>query len=654
MSAISGICRWGGRPIDDAPLRVMASHCERAGSDSSRTAMPIEGIALQAHLWHFDRLSERERQPFAFANGSVLTWDGRLDNRDDLLVLLHHDLTDDVTDAALVAAAYVRWGIDCVQHLIGDWSFAIWDTAERRLLLARDYVGNRPLYYIDLGDGVAWASNLDALAAAFDRYSQPNDAYIAGKLTYGVPPGVTPFTGIHALRAGHLLTASKAAGLTVRRYWIYAPTRIRYRDVQEYAEQMRSLLIDAVRVRLRANRRVWAHLSGGWDSSSIVCIADGLIRRGQVDAPSLQPVSGMVSASPESDEAPFISAVERWCGLTTVRHESESDLPVLDELLGQRRPYPHRPARSLEAEVHRAGDRIVLSGELGDAVMIRGSRSIVSLLEPLHEGRPLEFIRLCLARAAHRQRPVTVLLKQLVLMGYLPRLEARQRARRQQQQARQSQMTYQDDATRFGVTHECYALASPTVTLPTPSVEGFPLVKRGMVANLYSAADMGALSNSDLAPDILRTYPYSHRPLVTFMLGVPQLAFWDPIVSRSGMRRAMQGILAPEILARSSKCDVAPALNRWMRDWRQSFDPASLGAIGQWELVRRSFVLPSAVESSIAELTHGRGPSDFLIAALYLEAWLRSLDVDKFSVRHLLREPGQATMTVAHAGRTGA
>jgi asparagine synthase (glutamine-hydrolysing) len=635
MSALSGICHWDGRAIDASQLRVMAAHCKPAGPDGGGVVAPMDGIAMQAHVLHFDRTSAAERQPYRFGPGSVLTWDGRLDNRDDLLVLLDHDLKDDVTDAALVAAAYNRWGVDCAQRLIGDWSFAIWDGAERRLVLARDYMGNRPLYYLEIPSGLAWSTSLDALADTYDRYSQPNDAYIAGKLTFGVRPEMTPFKGIFALRAAHLLVTTRTSGLTIRRYWTYEATRIRFRHTFEYAEQMRTLLIDAVRVRLRSNRRVWAHLSGGWDSSSIVCIANALIRRRQVETPAVQPVSGVTSGSPESDETPFIEAVERWCGLTSVRRESVSRLPVFDELLGSRRPYPHDMAKSLEAEVHTSGDRIVLSGELGDAVMIRGSRSLVSLLEALHEGHPIRFIKLCLARAEKRQRSLPAVFKHLILTGYFSRYQTSQVKRRLK--TKLPDIAAHDQAAQFGLTRECFALASAERP-EYPSALEFPIVKRGMVETFYSVADSGALSNSDLAPGILRTYPYSHRPLVTFMLGVPQLAFWDPEFSRAGMRRAMTGILAPDILTRSSKCRPEPALHRWQREWRETFNPAALGAINQWRIVGHNYVLSSSIERAIAELALGKGPSHFLVTSLYLEAWLRSLDLAGSSASHDVRE----------------
>jgi asparagine synthase (glutamine-hydrolysing) len=233
MSALAGIWWWDGRPVADALVQTLHEQSRPAGPDGGGTVRPLPGLALQAHLLHFDRHSAEERQPHVFGAGSVLCWDGRLDNRDDLLLSLHHDLDTVDSDAALVAAAYTRWGEDCFRRLVGDWSLAIWDAPERRLLLARDYCGNRPLYYRATPEGVAWATRLDALLVAFDLGTSPNEEYIAGRLTTGVPPGVTPYKTIQNLRGGHWLLASAQRQVAVRRYWMFAPRTLRYRDLHD-------------------------------------------------------------------------------------------------------------------------------------------------------------------------------------------------------------------------------------------------------------------------------------------------------------------------------------------------------------------------------------------------------------------------------------
>ena len=97
------------------------------------------------------------------SRGRVLHWDGRLDNRNDLIPLLADLLRDDTSSPAIALAVYDRWGIDGLVHLIGDWSIVIQDETNRATILASDFAGVRPLYYAVQGGQVLWASRLQAL-----------------------------------------------------------------------------------------------------------------------------------------------------------------------------------------------------------------------------------------------------------------------------------------------------------------------------------------------------------------------------------------------------------------------------------------------------------------------------------------------------------
>jgi asparagine synthase (glutamine-hydrolysing) len=628
MSAIAGICFWDGRPVPESHLAVLAQHSRAVGPDGGDTATPAPGVALQAHALHFDRLSANERQPYLFGPGSVLTWDGRLDNREDLLLTLHRDLADDVSDAALASAAYVKWGIDGLRRLVGDWSLAIWDAAERRAVLARDYIGNRPLHYIELAGGFAWATSPHALAVCFNRLADPDDDYVAGRLVYGVPPGVTPFREVRALRPGHLLIATEAAGVSVRRYWTFDPATIRYRDPHDYTDRLRELLTEAVRARLRSHRPVWAHLSGGFDSSSIVCVADTLIKRSHVEATAVQPLSWITSSSPESDESPFIEAVERWCGLSAVKREWRPAHPTFDELLQQDSPEPVFSDLLLEAPVHAAGDRVVLSGELGDLVMVKGSVHALSLLEPLHERKPLQFLKDCLIYAKRRKRPLPAIIFRTLWDAYAPARmrEAMAWRRRYAKLARARQVPPRAIADIFGVTERLLAVARRSGP-DHPSVGAFPIVKRAFVTALYQVAGHSALSNRADAGHVRLTFPYSHRPLVEFMLSAPQRAFWTPHASRTGMKLALSEVLPPELMTRTSKGNPTTAIERSAQTWdgvlARSMVPRD--PVATWQLITRNYVQLKALTRATESLFAGQAPDDFLRECLAVEAWLRGM-----------------------------
>jgi len=128
----------------------------------------------------------------------VLHWDGRLDNRDDLLLRLRDALAGDNSNAAIARATYERWGVDGLVHLIGDWSVVIRDHVKRTTVLASDFAGVRPLYYqVDAGH-VLWSSRLETLVSV-TGISGLDEQYIAGFLMFGGYPNRTPYQGIYSV-----------------------------------------------------------------------------------------------------------------------------------------------------------------------------------------------------------------------------------------------------------------------------------------------------------------------------------------------------------------------------------------------------------------------------------------------------------------------
>jgi asparagine synthase (glutamine-hydrolysing) len=627
MGAIAGIYSWDGRPVSEADLAAMTICCRPAGDDGGHTTHVQPGLAMQAHVLRFDRHSASERQPHCLADGSVLTWDGRLDNRDDLLLALHRDVPAEPSDVVLVAAAYNRWGLErTLLRLVGDWTFALWEASEQRIIIARDYMGVRPLYYRQTTESLAWSTSLAALTIDSPNCPPPDEAYIAGLLTTGLPPDLTPYKGVRILGPGHVLFASRSSALTVRRYWTYSPSRIRYRDAQAYTDHLRELLIEAVRVRLRTTQPTWAHLSGGWDSSTVVCLSHALIQCGLVAAKAVHPLSIVSSRSPESDESTYISAVERWCGLKSERYEFET-YPTMEALIARRSPVRWVP---FEVPVRSAGDRFILTGHLGDLVMGQGARQ--ALVEPLHEGRPLETLRLCLTRARAMQRPIWLTLAQLARLMYAPRVLNRALQARENKRELARKPGQAVGAAAHGVTPALFSHA-PDPGWNHPSAAAFPAVKRYMVMRLYRVADTLSGVEQPLDMWTWRTHPFSHRPLVEYMLATPSLAFWDPKGGpRLGMRRALTDILPPEILARTTKGRPEAVLTRAHRDWGGALadvDGLTSATVSTWEVVRRGYVDSKVLA---CEMTAWQNASPLpqvlnIAECIYVEAWLRSLSL---------------------------
>jgi asparagine synthase (glutamine-hydrolysing) len=222
-------------------------------------------------------LSEAGRQPMANADGSLqITFNGEIYNfqqlRNELESLGCQFRTR--TDTEVILYAYEQWGTDCLAKLRGMFAFGIWDARRRRLVLARDRVGKKPLFYAQLGDRFHFASELQGLLADTGVPREVHPPAIDAYLSYGyIPAPLTAFESIHKLPPAHFLTLdlSREECLPrVERYWSldYLPKLEIGED--EACEALREKLTEAVRLRMISDVPLGAFLSGGIDSSIVV------------------------------------------------------------------------------------------------------------------------------------------------------------------------------------------------------------------------------------------------------------------------------------------------------------------------------------------------------------------------------------------------
>src|SRR5262249_4832775 len=124
--------------------------------------------------------SQRETQPYVTLSGAVITWDGRLDNRTELVAQLPPLVSINSTDVVIVAAAFEKWGSACFARLIGDWALSIWNPREPSLFLAKDPIGTRHLYYSLEKDHIIWSTTLDPLVRHAGKTFALDEQYVAG------------------------------------------------------------------------------------------------------------------------------------------------------------------------------------------------------------------------------------------------------------------------------------------------------------------------------------------------------------------------------------------------------------------------------------------------------------------------------------------
>jgi asparagine synthase (glutamine-hydrolysing) len=224
-------------------------------------------------------LSPAGHQPMGGEPGAVwLVYNGEIYNylelRAELQEYGHIFRTD--TDTEVIRAAYQHWGPECLSRFNGIWAFTLWDHARQCLFMARDRFGVKPLYYSEQDGKFAFASEIKALVGRQGIRFDPDDTAIYQYLVDGVLPnpqgGQTFFRGVQGLPPGHAMTVQRHAA-TRQRYWtLPSPAqRLPQGAAVDAVARYRELFLDAVRLQLRADVPVGTCLSGGLDSSSIVC-----------------------------------------------------------------------------------------------------------------------------------------------------------------------------------------------------------------------------------------------------------------------------------------------------------------------------------------------------------------------------------------------
>jgi asparagine synthase (glutamine-hydrolysing) len=318
--------------------------------------------------------SLHERQPAVAATGElVVTADARIDNRGELIagLRLNGNAKEQITDAELILKAYEKWGERCPGKIIGDFAFAIWDSANRCLFCARDALGIKPFYYYSDSQKFLFGSELRQIFAEPSVQHEPNEGMIAEYLACELASQEeTLYRGIFRLPPGHSLLVGP---LTLRkeRYWDIDPSQtLGCKSDGDYAEQFLALFKETLRSHLRSYRPVGIYLSGGLDSSSIVALAQSLYRDGLVAGPGIEAFA-LVFPGLACDESAYIEEVVKMWGLKcNVTVPDRQDTALYAEQACRYRDLPDYPNAAilnfLRPITRQQGVRVLLTGLGGD------------------------------------------------------------------------------------------------------------------------------------------------------------------------------------------------------------------------------------------------------------------------------------------------
>jgi asparagine synthase (glutamine-hydrolysing) len=542
----------------------------------------------------------------------VLYWNGRLDNRNDLLILLADSLGGETSNAAIALAAYERWGTNGFVRLVGDWSVVVNDHSNRTIVLASDFAGVRPLYYSVQKGRVLWSSRLQSLVDA-TGISELDEQYVGAFLLFGACPYRTPYKGIYSVPSGHAVCVSCMETKILRFWTLPIRDEVRYRSEHRYEEHLRALFREAVSVRLQTEAPVLAELSGGLDSSSVVSMANHLIRSGVVPATSLTSVSYVWQ---NSIDEPFIREMESFCGIEGV-HISTHEVPLISESqVGIAFPEILQPLRkSVAIAAHRLGANVILTGQNGDLMMGNWFDDSLQVAGSLHG---LRFARACkeaLAWSKILRLPIYRVLWRAVAAA-LPTTFA--------------------PAAIYAASDGSYMARSAETSLAPVLMDrvessesgGFfsnawmeaPPERRKHFRSLSRMLELRSLQTPEQMQYLDYTHPFAHRPLVEFLLTVPADVLCRPGEPRRLMRAALSDHWPVRLRRRKSK-------GLFNVPWQEALSPLACVLLNapQLQLVERGIVDRTSVLSRLRRLSAGLDCNQAQLRNIILfELWLRN------------------------------
>lgn len=611
MSILLGVCTDHGSPASETILRERARATARYAIGSAFIHLKGRiGMAWQPYGSHprFDL----ECGPVADDLENVLSFDGRLDNFRELAHLLGLP-GQNTSDAGIALAAFARWGKTSFGKFIGDWAIVAWSEREDTLFLGRDHAGTRTLYYRAHKNELEWATHLDTFFFGTDTPAL-SEPYIAAYLAGRQIRELTPYRGIFAVPPGCSLAVRHGA-LTVERHWSpFGGSELEYASEQEYDEHFLTLFRRAVERRSEDVTQVVAELSGGMDSTAIVCMSDHCRRAKDASTPLFDTISYFDDEEASLDERRYFSITEAYRGKVGVH---------LDMAFSQRTFLPHDATHGRYLLPGADSLSIVQEEQFQDRVWSRGYRAILSGIggDELLGGVPDRYPELAgyltagewgalakqsLAWSLVNRDPIADTLVQTV------RWTAANYAGRQGVKAPPPWMSSR--VRELVESRDNSAHSRGELQQYTPR----------QLDNARSwAAVMETLPHR--YPRILARpeyrYPYLDKDLVTYLLRVPRAQLLRPGRRRAMMRRALIGIMPNEILERKRKAFQVRApfvAFRRAHEHLRAFCADSL-------LAQANFIKADELQTRFERLCAGNDEYAVeMVRTIFLELWLRS------------------------------
>lgn len=436
MSGIFGILRFDGKDLNPTDLERQARALAHRGPDRVRR-WNVGPIGL-GHLQMRTQIDDAYDQQPLHAGSLSFVCDARLDNREQIAphIGVSAEALATVPDSAIIFSAYRKWGKACVDHLIGDFVFAVYNHDARTLVLARDHMGQRHVFVHSGKDFFAFASEKKGLWALADVPRVLPDELIAKRLLRSedlghCDPRDPPEDGIAAVPGGCILTVGPDGGLDLHQYWSphAAPQHVG-RDLDYYIAAYRTVLREAVECRVRrADRQPGLFFSGGFDSTSIVALAEPVLK-----AKGFKFI-GAASVMPKGYEGPYndarsaVEMCEKALPHLDVRYITGEGIDLFTGLDHALMAYDVAPGpeRYINDAMHQAiaqaGARICMDGHGGDYTL--NPTGYRYLIGQLLAGHFRVFAREWMAQKRKTGRSHAGMFKSEILMQLAPGLTIR-------------------------------------------------------------------------------------------------------------------------------------------------------------------------------------------------------------------------------------
>jgi asparagine synthase (glutamine-hydrolysing) len=613
MCGIAGIVSLEGKPVFEQELRNMCSAIAHRGPDD-------EGFYFQTGVGlGMRRLSiidlDSGRQPVSNEDGTVwVVFNGEIYNFQELRQQLkgRGHVFSTHGDTETIVHLYEEYGNHCVDHLRGMFAFALWDERHKRLLVARDRLGIKPLYYAEIGGRILFASELKSILQLPEVGRSFNWSAVSHLFSFlSTPPTEAIVDGVHKLEPGHLLTASPGGTPVIERYWELSFEPDYGKEEDYFVEHVRGLLEESVRLHMVSDVPLGAFLSGGIDSSSIVATAARL-----TDAPLKTFSIGF--SEPDYNELEYARVVAKR--FRTEHHELTlgpdsldrlEDLAWhLDEPFGDSSAIPTFMVSKLAAQ----SVKVVLSGDGGDELFAGYDKYLVEKRERGYTPLPA-LIRTVLGTIG-RTMPDGMrgrnLLRHMSLAGAERYLDACTLFRRDDMKK-----LFRPDVFKLLAPYEPWRAKAAYME----SGERHWLSNlQGLDVNNYLPLDiLTKVDRMSMAHSIETRVPLLDHKLVEFAATIPPEMNLRGGTTKYVLKRAMKGILPERIINRPKKGFAVP-LGYWFRGKLGSYVRDLL--LGE-SARRRGFFNAPYIEDLVAQHERGRNLDLQLWTLISFELWAR-------------------------------